>query len=141
MEVTGKDVDIRELEGGKPAAKPHAYLTPLDHEVSGQARSDCSRVQWSANQRALRERLGTRRFICASIYADNEAARALDIIESRFFGMTTSVLSIQDIQAGSPKSHNVGYSSSCKLGCTLALREKVDDRSPLREALTDLSYS
>ena len=32
MEATGKDVDIREVKGGKSAAKPHAYPTPRDQE-------------------------------------------------------------------------------------------------------------
>ena len=32
MEATGKDVDIRELKGGKYAANPHACPTPSDHE-------------------------------------------------------------------------------------------------------------
>lgn len=32
MEATGKDMDIRELKGGKYAANPHACPTPSDHE-------------------------------------------------------------------------------------------------------------
>ena len=32
MEATGKNVDIREMEGGKSAAEAHTYPTPQDHK-------------------------------------------------------------------------------------------------------------
>ena len=110
--------------------------------TSGQARSDRGRLQWSANHKAARERLGTRRFVRASFDAGDEAAQAFDIIEPPILGMRPSVFATQDTETGSPDTPNVAFSSSCELGCTPALRGRIDDQeTPLGEALTDWFYS